>query len=175
LERGGPEEVSVRRRLAVRARDGAGEAFDRFLNERGTKPLDPETAASLLAAGTYAIMVGDLLTLIADAGYQVRDAAEGTTALRAQTQVLLASFLRLADRLDGTPSALLSGARVSNAALREVTLACLQRWRDDPAAGRSALAVVITGEWVQQLGELAAALDAPVAKAVAVARVPWWR
>jgi uncharacterized membrane protein YccC len=175
LERGGPEEVNVRRRLAVRARDGAGEACDRFLNERGSKPLEPETAASLLAAGTYAMMVGDLLTLIADAGYQVREAAEGTTALRAQTQVLLASFLRLADRLDGTPSALLSGARVSNAALREAALASLQRWRDDPADGRSALAVVITGEWVQQLGEFAAALDAPVAKVVAIARVPWWR
>jgi uncharacterized membrane protein YccC len=175
LERGSPEDARVGRRLAVDARDRAGEAFEQFLNERGGKPLDPETAAFLVAAGTNAITVGDLLNVIADSGYQVQAASAGVTALRAQTQLMLAGFLRLADRLDDTTSALLSGARVSDAALREAALSCLRSWRDDSTAGRSAVAAVIAGEWLQQLGELANDLEAPVAKAVEGTRVAWWR
>jgi uncharacterized membrane protein YccC len=174
LERGSPEDARVGRRLAVSARDRAGEAFEQFLNERGAKPLDPETAAFLVAAGTNAIIVGDLLNVIADTGYQVQNASDGVTALRAQTQLMLASFLRLADRLDDTTSALVSGARVSDAALREAALSCLRYWRDDPTRGRSALAAVIAGEWIQQLGELAIDLEAPVAQVVEGNRVPWW-
>jgi uncharacterized membrane protein YccC len=175
LEPGSREDVSMVRRLAVRARDRAGEAFDQFRNERGTKPLDPETAAFLVAAGTQAIIVGDLLNAIAAMGYQIQDGSDGTSALRAQTQLMLANFLRLADQLDGTESALLSGASVSDVVLRQVALSCLRHWRDDPGDERSALAAVIAGEWLQQLGELAADLEAPVARAVEGARVPWWR
>jgi uncharacterized membrane protein YccC len=175
LERRSPLDARVGRRLAVRARDRAGEAFDQYLNERGTKPLDPQTAAFLVAAGTHAILVGDLLDVVADMGYQVQDRSDGMTALRAQTQLMLASFLRLADRLEDTRSALLSGAGVSDDALREAALSGLRRWRDEPAEGRSAVAAVIASEWIQQLGELAADLEGPVAKAGEGARVPWWR
>ena len=182
LDRGSPEDVGGERRRAVRAHDRAGEAFDQFLNERGAKPLDPETAAFLVAAGTNAIIVGDLLNVIADTGYswesagtQAQVSSDGAQALRAQTQLMLASFLQLADRLDGTTSPLLSGTSASDDALRQAALSGLLRWRDDPAAGRSALAAVIAGEWIQQLGELAADLEAPVAKAAEGARVPWWR
>ena len=203
LDRGSPEDVGGERRLAVRARDRAGEAFEQFLNERGAKPLDPHTAGFLVTAGSNAITVGDLLNVIADTGYrwepaerslkpdgrslkptgrslkpagrQAQVASDGAEALRAQTQLMLAGFLRLADRLDGTTSPLLSGTSVSPDAMRQAALSGLRRWRDDPAAGRSAMAEVIAGEWLQQLGELAADLEAPVAKAVEGARVPWWR
>ncbi|HEX8991006.1 MAG TPA: FUSC family protein, partial [Anaerolineales bacterium] len=175
LEHGSPENVRVGRRLAVRARDRAGEAFDQFLHERGTKPLDPETAADLVAAGAHAIIAGDLLNVIAEMGYQVQDPDDAGTALRAQTQLMLASFLQLADRLEGTTSALLSRASVSNEALREDVLSRLRDWRGDPDGRQSALAAVIAGEWIQQLGELSADLDAPVARAVEAAQLPWWR
>ncbi|MBV9282474.1 MAG: FUSC family protein [Chloroflexi bacterium] len=175
LERGSLEDVSVGRRAAVRARDRVGEAFDQFLHERGTKPLDPEMAAMLVAAGAHAIIVGDLLALIAQMGYRVHDPSDATRALRVQTQLMLASFLRLADRLDGTPSALLSGARVSDEALREVALSCLRTWGGNPDGGRSALAAVIAGEWLQQLGDLTAGLEFPVARAVEAVHLPWWR
>lgn len=175
LDPNSPENVRVRRRAAVRARDRSGEAFDQFLQERGTKPLDPETAASLVAAGTHAIIVGDLLISIADMGYRVQDSSDATHVLRTQAQLMLASFLRLADRLDGSTSALLSGARVSDEVLREVALSFLRAWREHPAEGRSALAAVIASEWLQQLGELTDDLEAPVARAVEAAHVPWWR
>ena len=85
------------------------------------------------------------------------------------------SITRLADRLDGTTSALLSGARVSETTLRQVALSCLNRWRDGLAEARPAMAAVIAVEWIQQLGELETDLEGPVAQATEVARVPWWR
>ncbi|HCG02616.1 MAG TPA: hypothetical protein DEV93_18995 [Chloroflexi bacterium] len=175
LEAESSQDVAAARRLAVRARDRAGEAFGQFLNERGSKPLDPENAAFLLAAGTNAIIVGDLLNVVADMGYQTDGASNGASDLLAQTQLMLAGFLRLADRLESTPSALLSGARVSDATLREVALSWLSRWRDGLAEARPAIATVIAGEWIKQLGELETDLDGPVAQATEVARVPWWR
>jgi uncharacterized membrane protein YccC len=175
LSSSSPEEVTAGRRLATQARERADEAFDLYLNERGTKPLDPQAAAVLIAAGTNAIIVGDLLDLIADMGYHVQDALGGAIALRAQAQLMLAGFVRLADQLDGRTSALLSGTGVSIDALREAALASLQRWRDSPAEGESAVAAVIAGEWIQQLGELASELEDPVSRAVEGARVPWWR
>src|SRR5205085_2455437 len=114
--------------------------------------------------GFYVITVGDLLNVIAGGGYQVQHVSDGTAALRAQAQVMLAGFLRLADRLDSSTSALLSGAQVSDTALRQVALKCLQHWRDDPDGARPTLAAVIAAEWVQQLGELAEDLEAPVTK-----------
>jgi uncharacterized membrane protein YccC len=175
LAHGASESVTVGRMLAVQARDRAGEAFEQFLHERGTKPLDPETAGLLLAAGERAIVVGDLINVIAATGYQMDDSSDAGAALRVQTQLMLAGFLRLADRLDGATSALLAGARVSDDVVREVALSCIRNWGDDPAEGRSALAAVIAGEWLQQLGELSNDLEVPVVKAVEAAHVPWWR
>lgn len=175
LESGSTQQAGGARALAVRARDRAGEAFDQFLHERGAKPLDPETAAGLVAAGAYAIIIGDLLRVNADMGYQLQESADGGPALRAQAQLMLARFLRLADRLEGSPSALLAGASVSDETLLGVALSSLRHWGDDPAAGRSALAAVVCSEWLQRLGELTDDLEEPVASAVAAARLPWWR
>lgn len=64
---------------------------------------------------------------------------------------------------------------VSNEVLRDVALSFLRRWRDNPEKGRSALASVIAGEWIQQLGKLSTGMEEPVAKAVECARIRWWR
>jgi uncharacterized membrane protein YccC len=175
LDSGSPQAADRERMLAVRARDRAGEAFDQFLHERGAKPLDPEEAAALVAAGAYAITVGDLLQVIADAGYQMRDSSHERPTLRAQTQLMLAGFLRLADQLSDTSSPLLSGTSVSDDVLRDVALSSLRHWGHDPASGRSALAAVIASEWLQRMGELLADLEDPVAMAVKAADLPWWR
>jgi hypothetical protein len=159
----------------VQARDRAGEAFDQFLTERGAKPLDPQTGAFLIASGTHAIMVGDLVNVIAEMGYRAAGCSAGITALQAQMQVLLAAFLRLADRLSGATGPAEPQVRVSDDVLHETALTCLQRWRDDPAGGRTAIAVVVATEWIGQLGALAVDLEEPVAAAVEAARVPWWR
>jgi hypothetical protein len=175
LEPGYQEGIRTSRGLAVGARERAGEAFNQFINERGSKPLNPDTAATLVAGGTNSLIVGDLLNVIAETGYQARSETEGVSTMRAQTQLMLAGFLHLADRLGGTTSALLARARVSDITLRKAAVSALNQWRDDPTTGQSALAVVIAAEWIQQLGELTFDLEGPVQKAVDGSRVPWWR
>jgi uncharacterized membrane protein YccC len=169
------EDAGRQRFAAVRARDRAGEALDRYLNERGKKPLAAETGAFLVSAGTHAIIAGDLLHLIAGMGYQTRERDQGTMALGSQVQRMLTSFVRLADQLEGRASSLPSRVSVSEDAAREAALASLRHWKDDPGGARGAMAVVMSSEWVQQLGVLADDLEAPVARAVQSARVPWWR
>ena len=175
LELGSPEDAGQMRSLAVQARDRADEAFDQFLNERGAKPLDPRTAAFLVASGAHAITAGDAINVVADLGYQAGGCVDGARALRAQMQAMVATFVQLADRLGSATGGAGPQVRVSDNVLHEAALTCLHRWKEDPAGGRAAIAVVAAGEWIEQLGALAADLEEPVAAAVKGARTAWWR
>jgi hypothetical protein len=163
------------RRAVIEAAERAGEAFDAFLNERSATPLDPQTAGFLLAAGNHAILAGDLLDVISTRlRYQAGGCPDGARAVRAQVGILLDGFARLADRLALQPP---KGDvdHVSLPALRAAALDCLRRWRNDERAGRGALAVVMAGEWSQNLARLEDDLEEPVARAADAARTPWWR
>lgn len=65
--------------------------------------------------------------------------------------------------------------RVSDDVLRQAGIGCLARWRDQGDQGQSAIATIIAGEWMDQLGEIVADLEEPVGQAVEAARMPWWR
>jgi uncharacterized membrane protein YccC len=163
------------RRSVVQAAERAGEAFDAFLNEGPARPLDPQTAGFLLSAGNHAILAGDLLDVIATRmGYQAGGCPDGARAVHAQVRILLESFAHLADQLAlRQPKEDLE--HVSARALRAAALDCLRRWRNDEGAGRGAMAVVMAGEWAQNLARLEEDLEEPVARAVQAARTPWWR
>src|SRR5712692_9239244 len=163
------------RRPVIQAAERAGEAFDAFLNERSETPLDPQTAGFLLAAGNHAILAGDLLDVISTRlGYQAGGCPDGARAVRAQVRILLDGFGRLADQLAlEQPDGVIE--RVSTPALRAAALDCLRRWRNDERAGRGAMAVVMAGEWAQNLARLEDDLKEPVARAADAARTPWWR
>jgi hypothetical protein len=159
----------------IQAAERAGEAFDAFLNERSATPLDPQAAGFLLAAGNHAILAGDLLDVIATRlGYQASGCPDGAKSVRAQVDILLNNFSRIAQwlALDRENSDI---EPVSQRALRDAALDCLRRWRNDESAGRSAMAVVMAGEWAQNLARLEDDLKEPVAQAVDAARTPWWR
>jgi uncharacterized membrane protein YccC len=74
LDRG--MDMSATRAMAVRARDRAGEAFDQLLIELGARRVGFEAPAFLLAAGSYAILVGDLLDLLVAHGYRAAGCSE---------------------------------------------------------------------------------------------------
>jgi hypothetical protein len=175
LEGAPPQEAGRVRQVAVRARDRAGEAFEQFLNERASKPLDPRTAGFLVASGGHAIAAGDMLNVIADMGYRADGCPPGLEALRAESAAVLASLSRLADRLDEAGGGDEPAAERADGRLRQAALTCLTRWREDPSAGRSAIAVAAAGEWVLLLRSLCADLQVPVTEAARAARVPWWR
>jgi len=107
-------------------------------------------------------------------GYQANGCPDGARALRAQVRVLLSGFSRLADRL-ALQEADADIEPVSPRALRAAALDCLRRWRNDESAGRGAMAVVMAGEWAQNLARLEEDLREPVAQAADAARTPWWR
>ena len=50
----------------------AGEALDQYLHERSAKPLAPEDAGWLVAAGSDVILAAELLEQLADTGYQAQ-------------------------------------------------------------------------------------------------------
>ena len=163
------------RRSVVQAAERAGEAFDAYLNERSAPSFDPQTAGFLLAAGNHAILAGDLLDVIAARlGYQATGCPDGARSVRAQVRILLSGFSRLADRL-ALEKEKGNVEPVSQRALRAAALDCLRRWRNDDSAGRGALAVVMAGEWAQNLARLEDDLVEPVAQAVEAARTSWWR
>ena len=169
-------DVDPLRRLAVRARDRASEAFDELLNERGAKPVEPQTAAFILSAGKQAMLAGDALTVIAvELGYQAGSCPEGARTTRTQARAVLVGLRRLADQLAGRADGSQAQEGVEAGSFRAGALDCLRRWRNEESAGRGAMAVVMAGEWVQNLARLEADLDQPVNTAVEAARIPWWR
>ena len=161
---------------AVRARDRAGEAFDAFLNERGAKPLSPDAAARLVASGSQALLAGDLLVVVAtDLGYRATSCPDGAATVDVQVRSLLAGVDHLADELTGVHHGRAGPEHPSPEALRSAAVECMRRSRSDERAIRSAIAVVIAGEWVQNLARMEADLEHPVEAAVTAARIHWWR
>jgi uncharacterized membrane protein YccC len=163
------------RKIVVRARDRADEAFDTFSTERGVDSSVHETAAFLLSSANQTILAGDLLGVIAGPmGYSAVSCADGAREVRVQVDTLLGAYLGVGDRLSLSPASQ-SDSRVSYASLRAAELRCLRRWQADNDVGRGAMAVVMAGEWVQSLARLEADLEAAVNTAAEAARKPWWR
>jgi uncharacterized membrane protein YccC len=161
---------------AVRARDRAGEAFDAFLTERGARPLDAEAAARVVSAGSQALLAGDLLVMVAtDLGYRANSCPESVATVEDQVRVLLTGVDRLADELTGLHNNHSPPEQPSSEALRAAAVDCMRRSGSDEGAIRGAMAVVIAGEWVQNLARMEADVEQPVEAAVAAARIHWWR
>jgi uncharacterized membrane protein YccC len=160
------------RRPAVEARDLAGEAFDVLLNERAQKPDPPERRAALLAAGSHAILIADLLNVVADMGYQAAGCPGGARVVRQQKQMVVSSLRALADRLASRVEVPLQ--RASNTELRAAEMECLGRWGGDPTRGKgpAAIAVVAAADWVRRLDNLVADLAEPVADVARASRAP---
>jgi len=163
------------RQAVVRARDRADAAFDTFVTERGGGAFDQDTATFLLSSANHVLLGGDLLEVISGVmGYQAGTCADGAQEVDDQVGTLLAAYRRLADLLSLSP---VTDAHedVSLSALRQAELGCLRRWQSDATVGRGAMAVVMAGEWVQDLARLENDLEGAVSTAVEGARKPWWR
>jgi hypothetical protein len=120
-------------------------------------------------------MVGDNLNRFADMGYRGEECSEGVLAVERQIDGTLEALRRLGDRLDRSHVDGQAAPAGSGGRLRDAALGCLQNWRDHPDAGRSAIAIVVAVEWMEQLADLTAALQLPVSELAKAGRVPWWR
>jgi hypothetical protein len=107
-------------------------------------------------------------------GYRAGGCPDGAHLVHAQVTFLLDHLTRLADRLalqNGTRDQ----SRIAADTPRAAALDCLRSWRSDSKGGRGAMAVVIAGEWVENIARLQDDLEEPVARAVAAGQTPWWR
>ncbi len=163
------------REVVIRARDRTGESFETFTTERGVRPSEQEAAAFLLSSANHLILAGDLLGVIASVmGYSASGRGEAGREAREQVRRMLDRYRGLADRR--SLSEVQEQQRdVSIEALRQAELSCLRRWQTDPELGRGAMAVVMAGEWAQNLATLETELEDAVSTAVDAARKPWWR
>jgi uncharacterized membrane protein YccC len=172
----GTADVSPVRRQAVEARDRAGEAFEVFLNERGAPSLDPQTAGRLVAAGGQALLAGDLLVMVAaELGYRGDACPDGAALVHDEVHTLLAGMNRLATGLAGGGDGGAPPPAPSADAVRGAAVGCMRSAGSDERATHGAMAVVIAGEWVQNLARMEADLERPVAAAAQAARTRWWR
>jgi uncharacterized membrane protein YccC len=168
-------DIDVLRHQAVRARDRAGEGLQVLLSERGVKHLEQQTAAAMVDAGNQGMLAADALDVVAtDLGYRAASCADGAEAIRVEVKALRAHFANLANRLDDR-GAIAKTRTVSRPAMRAAVLGCLDRTTHDPSSQRSALALVIAGEWAENLARLASDVERPVTVAADAARIPWWR
>jgi hypothetical protein len=108
-------------------------------------------------------------------GYQATACPDGATAVEAQVRTLLDGTRRFAAALAGRPQDGVVVGRPSLEALRTAAVECMRRAGSDEPAAQSAMAVVIAGEWVENLARLTADLEQPVEAAVEAAAIPWWR
>ena len=171
----GAADVGRLRADAVRARERAGEAFDVFLNERGAKSLDPPLAGRILSAGNQGLLAADLLVVVAaDLSDKPSLCPDSVATVDAQVRTLLAGFGHLADDFEKEAHSGLSPEQPSVEALRAAAIDCMRRHQNDSDSG-GAMAVVIAGEWVQNLAQLSASLEQPVNAALDAAKIRWWR
>ena len=166
--------IDPARGAAVLARERAGEAFDAFVNEKSSSPLEPEKAGFLLSAANHVMLAADLVQSLAGMGYRATTCAQGADTVGGQVHIVVETLNDYADRLALASSAWNEG-RVSSDRLRAAAIDCLARWRDADQRDRGAIAVVMAGEWVQNLGRLETDLEPAVNDAVEAARLPWWR
>jgi uncharacterized membrane protein YccC len=170
-----PDSTDRTPQVVLRARDRADAAFDAFMTERTGGSFDQEMAAFLLSAASHMSLAGDLLNLIAGPmGYRAVGCTEGALEVREQEHTLLAEYRRLADNLS-VAVVEQPGSSVSSAALRHAALLCLRRWQANPEVGRSAMAVVMAAEWVQDLARLQRDMEQVVGTARQATLKPWWR
>ncbi len=172
----GTSEAYMQARLRVlQAAAREGEAFGQYVRERGSRHLAPDVAGALGATGRNAMVAGDLLHVLADSGYRLREPAEADAALLAQVHALTGTYMRLGDELARGAVGLPAGGSVSAAALQAAALDWLRRWKDDPAAEQGAVAVVAACKWMRSLAGLAASQEPAAAKVIVAAGTPWWR
>ncbi len=163
------------RQVIIRARDRVDVALDTFRTEGASGPLDWGTATFFVSSANHALLAGDLLDVVSGAmGYRAGSCADGASGVQEQVRILVAGYNRLADRLSLSRNAERE-SQMSYAAVRDAGLKCMRLWQTDPGIGKGAMAVVIAGEWAQDLARVEADLEAAVGPAVEAARRPWWR
>jgi len=170
-------EVDASRQAAGAEVDRAGEAFDVFLTERGSRTLPMVTWGRIAAAGNDVLLAADAMEAMRLLGYRTDGCERCADRVRADAAEVVAVLTGFASRLEQQRS-IPPGSRVGAAAeTRDAVVGCLRAWHGAPDSplGPTAIALATAWFWNLEIARLGTELAEPLAAVAATARTPWWR
>jgi uncharacterized membrane protein YccC len=176
LGRRARSEVDSRRRVAGVEVERAGEAFDAFLAERGSRVLPAVTWGRIAAAGNDVLLAADAMEAMGLLGYRTQGCERCAERVRGDVARIVGVLAGFATQLDHrqvqrtAPAGLPAGTRAA-------VIGCLRAWdgKPDSPLGPTAIALATAWFWNVELARLGAELAEPLAAVADTARSPWWR
>jgi uncharacterized membrane protein YccC len=176
LGRRSEREVDASRRAAAAEVDRAGEAFDVFLHERGSRMLSTVTWGRVAAAGNDMLLAADAMEAMGMLGYRADGCERCADQVRGDVAEMVGVLSGFAGQLEERhvpPTPRLQAA----AETRDAVVECLRAWRGAPgsALGPTAIALATAWFWSVEIARLGGELAQPLAAVAAAAQSPWWR
>jgi uncharacterized membrane protein YccC len=171
------DEAESARDLARTQAIRAQEVFELFLNERSRQAPAIEVWATLLGNGKGFLQIAEVIDWLAEHGYTASGASTSGAVVGGVADGAVASILRMAEEIRSGHALRVSEPHDPSAELRNAELASLSapEVQSSPAALRSAVGLVSTATWIDQLDGVLRGLEGPVAETLAAGRLPWWR
>jgi len=177
LGRRSQREVDASRRAADAEVARAGEAFDGFLTERGSRMVPAITWERVATAGNDVLLAVDAMEAMGLLGYRTTHGCE-RCADRVQGDVaevvgVLTGFAGQLEERHVPPTPRLRAP----AETRDAVIGCLRAWRGVPDSplGPTAIALATAWFWSVEIARLGGELAQPLAAVAAAAQSPWWR
>jgi uncharacterized membrane protein YccC len=176
LGRRGTAEVDSSRRVAAAEVDRAGEAFDAFLAERGSRGLPAATWGRIAAAGNDVLLAVDAMEAMGLLGYRTdgcQRCAERVSGDVAEVVGVFTGFAAQLERRGVRPHP----RAVDDEDTRDAVLGCLRAWHGAPGSplGPAAIALTTAWFWSAEIASLGGELAEPLAAVADTASAPWWR
>jgi uncharacterized membrane protein YccC len=175
LGRRSRREVDTSRRAAAAEVARAGEAFEVFLTERGSRVLPTVTWGQVAAAGNDVLLAADAMEAMGLLGYRPQGCEQCADRVREDAAEVVGVLAGFASQLQArrVPPA----PRLRTAAeTRGAVAGCLRAWRGAPGSplGPTAIALATAWFWSVEIARLGRGLAQPLAAVAAAAQSPWW-
>jgi uncharacterized membrane protein YccC len=176
LGRRSEREVDASRRAADAEVARAGEAFDGFLTERGSRTVPTVTWGRVATAGNDVLLAADAMEAMGLLGYRTNGCERCADRVRrdvAEMVGVLSGFARQLEERHVPATPRLRAA----AGTRDAVVECLRAWRGAPDSplGPTAIALATAWFWNVEIARLGGELAQPLAAVAAAAQSPWWR
>jgi len=176
LGRRSRREVDTGRQAAAAEVARAGEAFDLFLTERGSRVLPTVTWGQVAAAGNDVLLAADAMEETGLLGYRTDGCQQCADRVGEDAAEVVGAFAGFAGQLQERRVPPAPGLRTA-AETRGAVTGCLRAWRGAPGSplGPTAIALAAAWFWSMEIARLAGDLAQPLAAVATTARSPWWR